>query len=106
MNMPDPQAMTKEWMAQISDPNHWKTWFNMAPQPASNPLAGILQDAGASIKPEAIEQLKNAYVAKLTGLWADFMAGKARRMRASRRNWSLALPGARMWWPSWTANGR
>lgn len=84
MNMPDPQAMTKEWMAQISDPNHWKTWFNMVPQPASNPLAGILQDAGASIKPEVIEQLKNAYMAKLTGLWADFMAGKVPEVKDRR----------------------
>ena len=76
--------MTKEWMAQISDPNHWKTWFNMAPQPASNPLAGILQDAGASIKPEVIEQLKNAYMAKLTGLWTDFMAGKVPEVKDRR----------------------
>lgn len=84
MNMPDPQMMTKEWMAQISNPEQWKTWFNMVPQPASNPIAGILQDAGASIKPEAIEQLKNAYVAKLTGLWADFMAGKVPELKDRR----------------------
>ena len=76
--------MTKEWMAQISNPEQWKTWFNMVPQPASNPIAGILQDAGASIKPEAIEQLKNAYVAKLTGLWADFMAGKVPELKDRR----------------------
>ncbi|MEG2962596.1 MAG: class I poly(R)-hydroxyalkanoic acid synthase, partial [Janthinobacterium sp.] len=76
--------MTKEWMAQISNPEQWKTWFNMVPQPAGNPIAGILQDAGASIKPEAIEQLKNAYVAKLTGLWADFMAGKAPELKDRR----------------------
>ncbi len=49
-----------------------------------NPIAGILQDAGASIKPEAIEQLKNDYVAKLTGLWADFMAGKAPELKDRR----------------------
>lgn len=84
MNMPDPQMMTKEWMAQISNPEQWKTWFNMVPQPASNPIAGILQDAGASIKPEVIEQLKNAYVAKLTGLWADFMAGKTPELKDRR----------------------
>ncbi|PKB20824.1 polyhydroxyalkanoate synthase [Janthinobacterium sp. 64] len=84
MNMPDPQMMTKEWMAQISNPEQWKTWFNMVPQPQGNPIAGILQDAGASIKPEAIEQLKNAYVAKLTGLWADFMAGKAPELKDRR----------------------
>jgi hypothetical protein len=41
MNMPDPQTMTKEWMAQISNPEQWKTWFNMVPQPAANPIAGI-----------------------------------------------------------------
>ena len=76
--------MTKEWMAQISNPEQWKTWFNMVPQPASNPIAGILQDAGASIKPEAIEQLKNAYVAKLTGLWTDFMAGKVPELKDRR----------------------
>ncbi|WP_100873415.1 class I poly(R)-hydroxyalkanoic acid synthase [Janthinobacterium sp. 64] len=76
--------MTKEWMAQISNPEQWKTWFNMVPQPQGNPIAGILQDAGASIKPEAIEQLKNAYVAKLTGLWADFMAGKAPELKDRR----------------------
>ena len=84
MNMPDPQTMTKEWMAQISNPEQWKTWFNMVPQPAANPIAGILQDAGASIKPDVIEQLKNAYVAKLTGLWTDFMAGKTPELKDRR----------------------
>ncbi|MFZ4874310.1 class I poly(R)-hydroxyalkanoic acid synthase [Janthinobacterium sp. Mn2066] len=84
MNMPDPQVMTQEWMAQISDPNQWKTWFNMVPQPAANPMAGILQDAGASIKPEVVEQLKNDYMAKLTGLWGDFMGGKTPELKDRR----------------------
>ena len=84
MNMPDPQAMSKEWIAQLSDPNQWNSWFKMVPQTPANPLAGILQDAGASIKPEVVEQLKNAYMSKLTGLWGDFVGGKTPELKDRR----------------------
>ncbi len=65
MNMPDPQVMTNAWIAQLNDPNQWKTWSDMVPQAPENPLAAILQDAGANIKPEALEELKNDYMRKL-----------------------------------------
>jgi len=84
MNMPDPQAMSKEWIAQLSDPNQWNSWFKMVPQAPANPLAGILQDAGASIKPEVMEQLKNAYMSKLTALWGDFVGGKTPELKDRR----------------------
>ncbi|WP_317203925.1 class I poly(R)-hydroxyalkanoic acid synthase [Janthinobacterium sp.] len=84
MNMPDPQVMTNAWIAQLNDPNQWKTWSDMVPQAPENPLAAILQDAGASIEPEALEELKNDYMRKLGALWADFMAGKTPEL-ADRR---------------------
>lgn len=83
MNMPDPQAMTSAWMAQLNNPDQWKTWFNTAPPAAAsaasaaNPIAAVLQEAGAGIKPEVLEQLKNDYLAKLGALWTQFMAGQA-----------------------------
>ncbi|CDG82770.1 poly-beta-hydroxybutyrate polymerase [Janthinobacterium agaricidamnosum NBRC 102515 = DSM 9628] len=60
----------------MSNPEQWKTWFNMAPQAPSNPIAAVLQDTGASIKPEVIDRLKDDYLAKLGILWAQFMAGQ------------------------------
>ncbi|MET3131408.1 polyhydroxyalkanoate synthase [Oxalobacteraceae bacterium GrIS 1.11] len=76
MNMPDPQVMTKAWIAQLNDTNQWKTWFNMAPDTPANPLAAVLQDAGANVKPEVLDRLKDDYMGKLGALWAEFMAGK------------------------------
>jgi polyhydroxyalkanoate synthase subunit PhaC len=74
MNMP----MANTWMTQLNDPNQWKTWFDMVPQAQAqtNPIADILKDAGASIKPELVEQLRNEYVKRLGALWQDFMDGK------------------------------
>ena len=76
MNMPDPQAMAGAWMAQVNDPNQWKSWFPMAPEVQANPLTAILKDAGAAIKPEAVETLKNDYMAHLGKLWEGVLAGK------------------------------
>ena len=104
MNMPDPQVMASAMMAQFNDPNLWKSW--LMPQgstnpvnpahfnPANgNPLAGILKDAGVAIKPEAVEQLKNDYMANLGALWQDLLAGKA-----------PALPDRRFAAPAWNDN--
>ncbi|HAT33892.1 MAG TPA: class I poly(R)-hydroxyalkanoic acid synthase [Janthinobacterium sp.] len=85
--------MSNAWLAQMNDPNHWKAWFNMVPETPLNPIAAILQDAGAHIKPEALDALKNDYMGKLGALWADFMAGK-----------TPALADRRFAAPAWSAN--
>jgi polyhydroxyalkanoate synthase len=78
MNMPDPQIMANAWMAQLNDPNQWKSWFNMVPQaPAqSNPIAAVLKDVGARLKPEVLEQLRQEYIRKLGALWQGFLGGQ------------------------------
>ena len=76
MNMPDPQVMTNAWIAQLSDPDQWKSWFKIASDAQPNPIAAVLQDAGVNIKPDQLEQLKNDYIGKLGDLWTDFMVGK------------------------------
>ena len=79
MNMPDPQAMAAAWMSQLSDPGQWQSWMNMAPTADAFPAAtlSLLGDAGVGIKPDVVEQLKNAYMQELAVLWQDVMAGKA-----------------------------
>jgi polyhydroxyalkanoate synthase len=76
MNVPDPQAMANAWMSQMSDPGQWQSWFSKAPVTEANPLATILQDIGASLKPEAMEQLKNDYLRDFGELWQSFLSGK------------------------------
>ena len=76
MNLPDPQAIANAWMSQMSDPGQWQSWFNMAPTTEANPLAAMMQDVGAAVKPEAMEQLKNQYLQDFGDLWQDFLAGK------------------------------
>lgn len=101
MNMPDPQVMAKEWMeqmARMADSSQWPAWFQ-APQPAPahgfpqagqqgqqplQALAAMLQDAGAGIKPEVLEDLKNDYMTRMGLLWADFMMGKTPELNDRR----------------------
>ena len=56
MNLPDPQAFNA-WMQ-------------------SNPMAAMMQDVGAHIKPEAMAQLKDTYLQDFGALWQDFISGK------------------------------
>ncbi|GAB2838902.1 class I poly(R)-hydroxyalkanoic acid synthase [Pseudoduganella ginsengisoli] len=77
MKLPDPQAFANAWMSQFSDPNQWQSWFNMVPEVQSHPVTAILRDAGAAIKPDVIEQLKNDYIAQFSTLWQDFIGGKS-----------------------------
>lgn len=77
MNLPDPQAIANAWMSQMSDPAQWQSWFNLAPSTEANPLAAMMQEVGASVKPEAMEALKNQYLQDFGQLWQDVMAGKA-----------------------------
>ncbi len=65
MNLPDPQAFATAWMQ-------------------SNPMAAMMQDVGAHIKPEAMEELKNAYLKDFGELWQDLLAGKTPAVRAIR----------------------
>ncbi len=83
MNLPDPNAIASAWMAQISDPAAWKNWFQM-PQQDSNPLAGILHDAGAHINPQTMERLKNDYMVQVASLWQDFMTQKMPEIKDRR----------------------
>ncbi|MBV7534401.1 class I poly(R)-hydroxyalkanoic acid synthase [Duganella sp. sic0402] len=54
----------------LPDPNAFAAWMQ------SNPVAAMMQDVGAHIKPEAMEQLKNAYLKDFGALWQDFISGK------------------------------
>ncbi|RFP13795.1 MULTISPECIES: class I poly(R)-hydroxyalkanoic acid synthase [unclassified Duganella] len=92
MNLPDPQAIANAWMSQMSDPGQWQSWFNMAPTTDANPLAAMMQDVGASVKPEAMEQLKNQYLQDFGDLWQEFLSGKTPDV-ADRRFTSNAWQG-------------
>ena len=72
MNMPDPQAMATAWMTQFADPAAWQSLVASCPQPDANPLAGMLKDAGVSIKPDALEALRNDYLQKAGRAVAGF----------------------------------
>ena len=91
MNMPDPQVMTNAWIAQLSDPDQWKNWYKMVSDAQPNPIAAVLQDAGANISPDLLEQLKSDYIGKLGELWTDFMVGK-----------TPSLPDRRFAAPAWS----
>jgi polyhydroxyalkanoate synthase len=83
-NMPDPQAIANAWMSQISDPNQWQSWFKMMPEMDAMPGAALLKDAGASIRPEVLERLRNDYVSEFGALWQSFMSGKAPELKDRR----------------------
>ncbi|WP_377704731.1 class I poly(R)-hydroxyalkanoic acid synthase [Pseudoduganella sp. UC29_71] len=77
MKLPDPQAFASTWMSQFSDPAQWQSWFNMVPDASSHPVSAILRDAGATIKPDTVEQLKNEYLEQFGALWQEVLSGKA-----------------------------
>lgn len=66
MNLPDPQAFAN-WMQ-------------------SNPMAAMMQDVGAHIKPEAMEALKQSYLQDFGALWQDLLAGKTPAVSDRRFN--------------------
>jgi polyhydroxyalkanoate synthase len=76
MNLPDPQAIANAWMSQMSDPGQWQSWFTTAPAVEAHPLAAMMQDVGAHIKPDAMERLKNDYLNDFAALWQEFVSGK------------------------------
>jgi polyhydroxyalkanoate synthase len=84
MNMPDPQAFANAWMAQISDPNQWQSWFKMMPEMDAVPGAALLRDAGATVRPDAMEQLRNDYMGEFGALWQEFLTGKAPALKDRR----------------------
>jgi polyhydroxyalkanoate synthase len=72
MNLPDPQAFAN-WMQ-------------------SNPIAAMMQDVGAHIKPEAMEALKQSYLQDFGALWQDLLSGKTPAV-SDRRFTSAAWQG-------------
>ncbi|MYN43025.1 class I poly(R)-hydroxyalkanoic acid synthase [Duganella sp. FT109W] len=66
MNLPDPQAFAN-WMQ-------------------SNPMAAMMQDVGAHIKPEAMEALKQSYLQDFGALWQDLLSGKTPAVSDRRFN--------------------
>jgi polyhydroxyalkanoate synthase len=76
MKMLDPQQLASAWMANVNEPNNWKSWFPTAPEVDTAPLAAVFNDVGAVIKPEALDRLKSDHVAHLGALWQDFLGGK------------------------------
>ena len=83
MTTPDPQATATAWMTQFADPSSWQNWFAMPPVEA-NPLAAILKDAGAGIKPAALDAIKNDYMSQVTALWQDFLSSKTPTLKDRR----------------------
>ena len=90
MNMPDAQSMAG-WM----DPGQWKSWMPNPDALANIPLPGaaLLREAGATVKPEVLETLKNEYMAELGALWQQLLEGRTPEIRDRR----FAAP-------AWTAN--
>jgi polyhydroxyalkanoate synthase len=84
MNMPDPQVIANAWMAQISDPNHWQSFFKMMPEMDVIPGSALLRDAGASVKPDVLEKLKSEYLTEFGALWQQFMSGQAPTLKDRR----------------------
>jgi polyhydroxyalkanoate synthase len=72
MNLPDPQAFAN-WMQ-------------------SNPMAAMMQDVGAHIKPEAMDALKQSYLQDFGALWQDLLSGKTPAV-SDRRFTSAAWQG-------------
>ncbi|WP_426176262.1 class I poly(R)-hydroxyalkanoic acid synthase [Massilia sp. TWR1-2-2] len=83
MNMPDPQAMTSNWMSQFADPATWQSWMKL-PEPDINPLAGILKDVGAHINPAALDAIKTDYLQKAAALWQDMVMMKTPELNDRR----------------------
>ena len=80
---PDPQAMAAAWMNQFSDPAAWQAVFN-APAMEANPAAAMLTDAGAMLKPEKLDALRNDYLQKAAALWQDFLGAKTPELKDRR----------------------
>ncbi len=90
MNMPDAQTLAG-WM----NPEQWKSWM---PNPdalahVQLPGAALLREAGATVKPDVLETLKNEYMAEFGMLWQQFLEGKTPQIRDRR----FAAP-------AWTGN--
>ncbi|GGX87220.1 class I poly(R)-hydroxyalkanoic acid synthase [Massilia dura] len=90
MNMPDAQTLAG-WM----NPEQWKSWM-ANPDALANvqlPGAALLREAGATVKPDVLETLKNEYMAEFGVLWQQFLEGKTPQIRDRR----FAAP-------AWTGN--
>ncbi|MBB3219679.1 class I poly(R)-hydroxyalkanoic acid synthase [Pseudoduganella umbonata] len=90
MNMPDAQSLAS-WM----DPAQWKSWMPNPDALANIPLPGaaLLREAGATVRPEVLDTLKNEYMAEFGALWQQLLEGKTPEIRDRR----FAAP-------AWTAN--
>lgn len=76
MNLPDHQTMLEFWMSNFNGSNTWQTWFKMPQQLSINPLAAVLEEAGAKIDDEKLSCLQKDYLTQSMTLWQDFMFGK------------------------------
>jgi polyhydroxyalkanoate synthase len=92
MNMPDPQAMAAAWMSQFTDPSAWQAALKL-PDMQANPLAKVLQEAGAGIAPITLQALERDYLQKAAALWQDFLLLK-----------TPVLKDRRFSAPEWQAN--
>lgn len=90
MNMPDAQSLAS-WM----NPSQWQSWMSNPDALAGVPMPGaaLLRDAGATVKPEVLDTLKNEYMAEFGSLWQQLLEGKTPEIRDRR----FAAP-------AWTAN--
>jgi polyhydroxyalkanoate synthase len=90
MNMPDAQTLAN-WMQSPQ----WKAWMPNPNAFAGVPLPGaaLLREAGATVKPEVLEVLKNDYMAEFGALWQQLLEGKTPQIKDRR----FAAP-------AWTGN--
>lgn len=75
---------TSAWLSQLNDPHQWQSWFKAVPGAPPSPVAAALQDASVTVPPALLEQLKADYMAQVSALWQEFLAGKT-PMLADRR---------------------
>jgi polyhydroxyalkanoate synthase len=88
------------WMApfaQFNDPSAWQSWMKL-PDGADGtaafaPVAKMLGDIGAGLKPAKLEALRDDYMQKALKLWQDFVTGKL-----------PSFTDRRFAAPEWTAN--
>ncbi|MGV8894521.1 MAG: class I poly(R)-hydroxyalkanoic acid synthase [Burkholderiaceae bacterium] len=90
MNKPDPQTMVATWLSQVTDQSPWQSWLKSVQPANTNPIAGILKEAGAKIAPATVTRLQNEYIQQLAALWQNFLLTKSTTALTDRRFSSAA----------------
>jgi polyhydroxyalkanoate synthase subunit PhaC len=76
MNLFPPPTDANAWIAQLADPNAWKTLLN-TPQIDTKPLTATVKEFGATIDPSAVARLQTDYMQQLSSLWQELLGSKS-----------------------------